>query len=320
MADRGLGWYRGDCHVHSANTVAGGLPPEEITTAARDLGLDFVAATGHNTADDHRAWAPYEDDELLVIPGQEVVTANGHWLALGLRPGQLVDWRYRLGDGVHDARLAEVRDGGGICVAAHPHVPYPSGVLMYPFDGFDVVEVWNGAWASNAPWQADNRAAVAEWGRSVGSGMHSRRWRPAIGNSDTHFTGQLGVPQTVVWADDLTTEAVLAGIRAGRSWIAASSSIDLSVMAHAGGRDAGIGERLVSGGERVRLTVAVGGVPAGTVSLHTAAGPVHRDSLSDGTAATVRWETSAAESAFVRVEVHDADGQMAALSNPIILA
>jgi predicted metal-dependent phosphoesterase TrpH len=175
--------------VHSANTVAGGLPPEEIAVAARSMGLDFVAATGHNTADEHRAWAPYGDDELLVIPGQEVVTRNGHWLALGLRPGQLVDWRHQLGDGVLYARVAEVRDAGGICVAAHPHAPYPSGVLMYPFDSFDAVEVWNGAWASNAPWQADNRAAVAEWGRSVGTGIYSGQWRPAIGNSDTAPVG-----------------------------------------------------------------------------------------------------------------------------------
>ncbi|PJI99855.1 hypothetical protein BX264_0120 [Streptomyces sp. 2333.5] len=29
-------------------------------------------------------------------------------------------------------------------MAAYPHAPYPSGDFMYSFQGFDVVEVWNG--------------------------------------------------------------------------------------------------------------------------------------------------------------------------------
>lgn len=33
---------------------------------------------------------------------------------------------------------------------------------MYPYQGFDVVEVWNGQWSSDVPWQADNEAALAE--------------------------------------------------------------------------------------------------------------------------------------------------------------
>ncbi len=58
---------------------------------------------------------------------------------------------------------------------------------MYPFQGFDVVEVWNGLWTLDRPWNADNEAAVAEWGRSLAADIHSGRWRPAIGNSDAHL-------------------------------------------------------------------------------------------------------------------------------------
>jgi hypothetical protein len=38
---------------------------------------------------------------------------------------------------------------------------------MYFFQGFDVVEVWNGLWTSDRPWNAANEAALDEWGRSL---------------------------------------------------------------------------------------------------------------------------------------------------------
>ncbi|MEV6693893.1 hypothetical protein AB0M35_20720 [Micromonospora sp. NPDC051196] len=68
---------------------------------------------------------------------------------------------YGVRDDVIGRHLDQVRRSGGLCVAAHPHAPYPSGTLMYPYDWFDVVEVWNGCWASDLPWNADNEAALA---------------------------------------------------------------------------------------------------------------------------------------------------------------
>ncbi|GIF34493.1 hypothetical protein Aut01nite_74790 [Actinoplanes utahensis] len=65
-------------------------------------------------------------------------------------------------------------------MAAHPHAPYPSGQFMYPYDGIDVVEVGNGPWTSDRPWQADNEVALAEWGGrwapTSTAGGGGRRW------------------------------------------------------------------------------------------------------------------------------------------------
>jgi len=119
---------------------------------------------------------------VLVILGEEVTTQTGHWLALGIQPGQLVDWRYRVRDEVIGRHLDQVHHVGGICVAAHPHAPYPSGVFMYPYRGFDVVEVWNGLWTSDLPWNADNEAALAEWNRSLAA--DSPRWALAAGDGE----------------------------------------------------------------------------------------------------------------------------------------
>jgi hypothetical protein len=312
-------WFRGDCHVHSFLSHGADLTPAHLAGAARAAGLDFIAVTEHNTPAAHDEWASLSGDDLLVIPGQEVTTRTGHWLALGLAPGEVVEWRYGVRDDAVDRHLGQVRRSGGLCVAAHPHAPYPSGVFMYPYQGFDVVEVWNGQWTSGLPWNANNEAALAEWGRGLAHDVHRGSWRPAMGNSDTHLEGQLGTPHTVVLADELSAPALLAGIRAGRSWIAGSAAIELSFEATAGDGRAGIGERLETGGEPVAVRVDVRGVPSGAVTFHTELGTVLRESLPGGGAGTVEWRTGASESAFVRVEIRHADGRMAALTNPVVL-
>jgi hypothetical protein len=315
----GGGWYRGDCHVHSVHSDSAELTPEQLAAAARDAGLDFIATTEHNTADAHGAWGPHVGDDFIVILGQEVTTRTGHWLALGIDPGQVVDWRYGVRDDVIDRHLDQVHRVGGLCVAAHPHAPYPSGCFMYPYQGFDVIEVWNGLWASDLPWNADNEAALAEWGRNLAADVHRGRWRPAIGNSDTHLAGQIGTPHTVVQAEELSADAILAGIRAGRSWIAESAAVELSFDISSGDRTAGIGERLDAGGRPAMVRVDIRGVPSGTVSFHTDRGTVHRESLPGRDRGSVEWGTSAEESTFVRVEVRHPGGRMAALGNPIII-
>lgn len=319
-SDRGgRRWYRGDCHVHSLASHGGELTPEQVVGEARAAGLDFLVATEHNTAESHTAWVDCADEDLLVVLGQEVMTPTGHWLALGLAPGQVVDWRYRAGDGAVERYLVQVHEAGGLCVAAHPQAPYPSGTFMFRYEGFDAVEVWNGQWESELPWNADNPAALAEWSRGLPAGISSGRWRPAVGNSDTHLTGQIGAPHTVVLADELRADAVLAGIRAGRCWIAESPSIDLMVRAAAGGCEAGIGDRLAARGETAVVRADVRGVPSGVVSFHTACGTVHHAELPATGSDIVHWDANADESGFVRVEVRHAGGRMAALSNPIVL-
>lgn len=306
-------WYRGDCHVHSILSDGGELTPDQLAVDARAAGLDFIATTEHNTADGHAAWGSLTSDDLLVIHGQEATTRTGHWLALGIK--QVVDWRYGLRDDAVGKHLDQVHQSGGLCVAAHPHAPYPSGTFMYPYEGFDVVEVWNGLWTSNEPWQANNEAALAEWGRSLAADIRNGRWRPAMGNSDTHLKGQIGTPHTVVRAEDLNTDAILNGIRTGHSWIADSATVELSLQASTADRNATIGERLDTGGEPTTVRVAVRGVPSGTVTFHTDRGKVHQEPLTD----TLEWHTSAEESTFVRIEVRHPNGHMAGLTNPIIL-
>lgn len=309
---RARAWYRGDCHVHSALSSGAALTLQQLSAEARLAGLDFVALTEHDSADTHAAWAGLGDDELLTICGQEVTTPTGHWLALGPSIGQVVHGRPQPG-------LTQVHEAGGLCVVAHPRAPYASGTFTLPLAGFDLVEVWNGPWTSDLLWQADNEAALADWAGNLPDAVRGARWCPAIGSSDAHLAGQMGVPHTVVRAEERTQQAVLDGLRAGRSWIAESPAVDLAFLAVAGDRRAGIGERMEARDDRVVCRAEVGGVPSGRIDVHTDTGRVHRVSLPTEGAGTLEWWMGPREAAFVRLEVRHADGRMAALTNPILL-
>ncbi|GAA2139201.1 CehA/McbA family metallohydrolase [Actinomadura napierensis] len=329
---RGRAWYRGDGHLHTVHSDGRRLP-SEVAAGARAAGLDFMVSTDHNTSSSHGVWGEFAGDDLLIITGEEVTTRNGHWLALGLPAGEWIDWRYRARDDGFARFARQVRRSGGAVVPAHPYCPYVACQWKFGYADADAVEVWNG------PWTYDDESAVDTWDARLGEAVRTGKgWLPAMGNSDAHSEPQvIGLPHTVVHADELSTAAVLDGIRAGRSWIAESSSVDLAFTATAGGREAGIADTLTAKADApVDVRLEVSGVPNGTVRFVTDEGQMHQESLPASGKGTVVWRTTTSLAAYVRAEVRHpmADGgpgkgntmgpalvwgPMAALTNPIFL-
>ncbi|MFJ6507415.1 CehA/McbA family metallohydrolase [Streptomyces sp. NPDC091879] len=324
---RGRAWYRGDCHLHSWYSD-GRRTPAEIAALARAAGLDFINSSDHNTHSSHPHWADQAGDDLLILLGEEITTRNGHVLALGTDPGTFVDWRYRARDNRFGKFARRVREAGGLVVPAHPHATCIGCGWKFGFGEADAVEVWNG------PYTPDDEIALADWDNmlvaAVRSGGHGERgWLPAMGNSDAHRDpDHVGTPQTVVLADDLTREAVQAGLRAGRSYVAESQLVSLAFTASgARGEHAGIGERLkVAPDTPVTVRVEAAGAPRCTVRLVTDEGLLFTsDPLPVSGAGTVEWRTTAAYAAYVRAELrHEAaagplPGALAAFTNPIFL-
>ncbi|MFI9364400.1 CehA/McbA family metallohydrolase [Kitasatospora sp. NPDC053057] len=329
---RGRSWYRGDCHLHTVHSDGRRLP-EEVAAGARAAGLDFIVSTDHNASSSHAVWGPLAGPDLLIIAGEEITTRNGHWLALGLEPGRFVDWRYRSRDEEYPRFVRQVHRSGGLVVPAHPYCPYVGCQWKFGYEQADAVEVWNG------PWTYDDESAVDTWDSRLAVALRGgRSWLPAMGNSDAHSDPQvIGLPHNVVLAEDLTRDAVLDGLRAGRSWLAESAAVRLDLTATGNGRQALIGEELTVPADApvdVRLTVS--GVPGGTVRLITDEGQMHQESLPADGSGTVVWRTTASLAAYVRAEVRHprADGTsgkgnsmgeelpwgpMAALTNPIVL-
>ncbi|MDX2683028.1 CehA/McbA family metallohydrolase [Streptomyces soliscabiei] len=328
---RGRAWYRGDCHLHSWYSD-GRRTPAEIGALARAAGLDFVNTSEHNTHAGHGAWADVAGDDLLVMLGEEITTRNGHVLALGTDPGTFVDWRYRARDNRFRRFARRIRRAGGLVVPAHPHATCIGCGWKFGFGEADAVEVWNG------PYTPDDEVTLAEWdamlvaavrGGGDGDGGGTGSWLPAMGNSDAHRDPDVvGLPQTVVLADDLTREAIQEGIRAGRSYVAESSRVSLSFTATGGkGRHAGIGERLnVAADTPVTVRLEVTGAPGCTIRFVTDQGVLFTSgALPEWGAGVAEWRTTAAYAAYVRAEVrHETTaaplpGALAAFTNPVFL-
>jgi hypothetical protein len=185
--------------------------------------------------------------------------------------------------------------------------------------------VWNG------PYTPDDEVTLAEWDNLLVATVREGReeWLPAMGNSDAHRDPDaVGLPQTVVLADDLTREAIQDGIRAGRSYVAESQHVSLTFTATGGrGRHAGIGERLeVTPDTPVTIHVEATGAPRCTIRLVTDQGVLlTSDPLPVGGSGTLEWQTTPAYAAYVRAELrHETaagplPGALAAFTNPIFL-
>jgi hypothetical protein len=266
-------------------------------------------------------WGDFAGPDLLIIDGEEITTRNGHYTALGLPAGTWIDWRYRAVDGGLARFVREIHKVGGLAVAAHPLATCVACGWKFGYAGLDAIEVWNG------PWTLDDEAVVANWDGLLVAGARSGNWIPAVGDSDAHNVPQvIGLPHNVVYAEDLDRRSILAGVKAGRVWIAESAAVNLSFVASAHGRQSGIGQRLEAEDDApVTVTLTVDGAPGNTVRFITDQGQRLTTTLPQTGPGAVTWVTNPRNAGYVRAEVRrpqptatTAD-TMVALTNPIFL-
>lgn len=304
---RGARWYSGGLHIHTVHSD-GALTVAEVSARARAAGLDFIAVTDHNNTTHQTEAIP--DDGVLRIVGEEITTPGGHASAWGLG-GIRGDIDFRVLPG--DPRIAElvraVNARGALFSINHPSAAcagcgwehaVPEGVMG--------IEITNGNHAEMAQ-------AIATWDRLLKDG----RRIVAVGSSDWHRgANPIDLASVRVWADELSTRAILAGIRAGRVVVMADGRTPPPLLvARAGRRRAGAGETLAVGKEkkvRVDVTLPVG-LLGGRVDL-VADGAV----VATRPATTrVRFERDAGPDRYLRVHVFAADGAPRAVTNPVFL-
>jgi hypothetical protein len=106
----------GVIHVHTNASGGSGSLPEVIDTA-KHANLSFVAITDHNLALSDAEVATADPPEFAVIDGEEVSTANGHYLALGISGN-----RWNRGSS-YDTRslMRSTREAGAVNFIAHPY-------------------------------------------------------------------------------------------------------------------------------------------------------------------------------------------------------
>ena len=302
-AGRGLGWYRGDLHMHtghsdgSCDSEAGRRVPCPLfrtVEAAKARNLDFIAITEHNTTS--HAGALYEVqqyfDHTLLIPGREITTFFGHFNIFGITSP--IDFRITKGGVIGFDTIADrVHELGGIVSINHPGLP--SGELCMgcgwtmdnaDYAKADAVELVNGSSLASADRNPEGIvSAIPFWTKLQSEGF---ALTPLGGSDnhdpDAHDLGAVGAPVTFIEAQDLTPQALFDGIRKGRSFIAIDPSarpLHLDFSAAGGGKSARMGGDLQLARALVRLMPDVQAPAGSVVEFHDGGTPIAELPIAD---------------------------------------
>ena len=135
-----------DLHCHSRFSADGVAEPEDLVRVAREKGLSGFAITDHNTCAGvdyflqtglmNKEGLPV--DGLLIIPGQEITTAEGHLLALGITLPDL--------KGIPAIEAVQlIHQSGGLAIPPHPYDFFRAGIREPVLDTLtlDALEVFN---------------------------------------------------------------------------------------------------------------------------------------------------------------------------------
>lgn len=304
------GWYRGDLHMHTLHSD-GKRTQQELVDEAAAKHLDYIISTEHNTNSANLQWGKYNKKELLVINGEEVTTtAYGHWNAIGLKPQTWIEWRYAPQDNLIKRYTEQVHHDGGLCIINHPfYTPTQTNGFAFEPVLFDGIEVWNGNW------DPLDELDLKWWDDLLKSGKRML----AIGASDTHVISgspnNLGTPQTVVYANSLSQQGIMAGLRQGKAYITSIPDLKLNLYAECGGKTAGIGDELkVTDTKPVKVTLDMPAINGATLFLIGSKGVIYS---AEATATAYHWQLDIKDTSYLRLEVRDKNRQMLAISNPI---
>lgn len=334
----GPGWFRGDLHMHTAHSdgqcpsQTGKMVPCPVyftVEAAARRGLDFIAITDHNATshyDSMRELQPYFD-KVLLIPGREITTFQGHMNLLGTT--DFLD--FRLGSpGVPTINdlLRNAQKMGALISINHPRAPSGEmcmGCGWTPSATADM-SLFNAVEAVNGGSETPAQSGIPFWEGQLAAGH-----RPtAIGGSDNHRPmtsfdkpGSMGSPTTVVYAANLSTPAILAGIRSGRVFIDLTGSRDrmLELSARCNGESAQMGGTLKAAkGAEVSFEAQASGVAGGKIQLIEDGKPMPKVGDSVGQEADEKiqdpWTSDGGRHWFL-AQVLGPDGKLWLLGNPI---
>lgn len=251
---RGPGFFKGELHTHTRHSD-GSHTVDELLRRARELGLDFLALTDHNTTS---GGDEFFAGGLPGILGAELTTFRGHHVVLGL--DEMVPWH--AGGEVLDVNdvVRAVKGKGALFTLTHPFNlgdPICTGCRWTTKEldpkNVDLVEIWHRRWTGDV---ADNVAAHRLWNE-----MWKRGHRPTgVGVRDWHnknhestLPGHL--PSTVVKAGSTSQRDLLDGLKRGAAYVTRGPHVAPSLVVD--GKRAGLGEEIGTGGRASRLDVEI---------------------------------------------------------------
>jgi hypothetical protein len=198
-----VGGYRvlaADFHIHSFPLSWALLGPFDTVEEANRQGLDVIAMTPHNliwVAEAGR-WFSRKTDGPTVLVGEEIVSPRYHLLAIGIN--KTIRWNQSA-----EQAIDEIHAQGGIAIAAHPVKGYWRGYDADAVRKLDGTEVLH-------PLAYENAKGYQELQE-----FYARAHVTAVGDSDYHGLGPMGLCRTFVFAREDSETAVLDALRIGRT-------------------------------------------------------------------------------------------------------
>jgi predicted metal-dependent phosphoesterase TrpH len=186
---------RFDLHIHSNYSTDSNLSVDDILKQAVRKGLDGIAICDHNTVEGSlRAIQRVREMNLslIVIPGMEISTSDGHLIVLGItediQPGLTVS-----------ETIMIARQKGAVVIAPHP---FKKNSIGYAAKDADAIETFN------------SRCLFGE--NEKAKEMCLSLMKPEVGGSDSHLLAAIGLGFTEI--DGHRSESsVLESIRTGKT-------------------------------------------------------------------------------------------------------
>lgn len=183
-----------DLHVHSHYSSDSTITGQELAHYAKKAGLDGVAVTDHERVDGAIKIA--QETNFFIVPGMEVVSLQGHVIALNVRK--------TIPSNLHICEtIDKIHDANGIAIACHPAGLLKGGLGKRTPSNVDAVEVINSA-ALPFRRSVERNEAIAQ-----------RLGKPRVAGSDAHYGPEIGFAYTLIEAE-LDTDEVVEGIVKGR--------------------------------------------------------------------------------------------------------
>lgn len=247
VARMGPGWYRGDFHMHAFHSNPNAPGWEDFIAQSRAAGLDFLMVTEYVTGEHWKTLGAVQraHPDLLVWPGREVITYHGHVNSLGETPGAL-EYRH----GFEDVDIGEIqraiKSAGALFQINHP-TSFPGPVFSslcrgceftlgdrIDWNAVDTMEILNGPVLASgddlgvplAQPQIENpflTTALLYWDQQLLAGHKitgvSGSDSKGVDAEDQRARKGYGSSATVVYADNLSREALTRAIRAGHAYV-----------------------------------------------------------------------------------------------------
>jgi predicted metal-dependent phosphoesterase TrpH len=180
-----------DLHTHTSRSSDAFTSPKLLPTICRDRGLDGLAITDHNVLSQDQS------EEIVIIPGIEISTRDGHVIGLGLSEA--------IPRGLSaDETIGRIRDQHGVSIIPHPYDLWrssvrPSLLTVRP----DAIEVINSSsFLHSVTWK---RARI----------FAERENYPMTAGSDSHIPQTIGRAYSEVECNSRDARSVMAALAYG---------------------------------------------------------------------------------------------------------